>query len=323
MAQESGEQRFFADCPNAPRIRVHDRANVWDLHNVAYTAANLLELEVLRLADWLIDVPLPGQEHRVLDRTVKGVRVTYNRLGDARPVQRFGELVNALQIPELSLGDTAVTYTAATGGAVRPGSGTLVRVNKLVDWTQHVMGDVDAAAGWPVARAQGLLRWRLPGRLVDDLQEVINGIFHGLSVTVAKILDHSITATEVTVETALNVPRPHPHRQQTVFARLPLAVYRAHEVWVRESHGRVYVGTTEELRRVTHADIFHAPRRRRWFLQVHRSAPRWGFIDRFAPLPDPVVVVTDQRTFASAPEAWKPYVVSAAWILDARPQDAD
>ena len=54
------EERFFAKCPARPRLRVH-RDHQWlDVHGVLYTAANVMELEVIRLADWLIDLGPEG-----------------------------------------------------------------------------------------------------------------------------------------------------------------------------------------------------------------------------------------------------------------------
>src|SRR3989338_1023565 len=132
-------RRFFADCPHHPRRQVHREQSLWDAHAVLYTTANLLELEVFRLADWLIDLPLPGPPLRPFEWSINRIRNGYHRLPPSRPVARAGELVDALQLRELSLGDATAGYSLTGGGQVNPGGGTLLRVNKLIDWTQHVV----------------------------------------------------------------------------------------------------------------------------------------------------------------------------------------
>jgi len=279
-----------------------------DLHAVTYTAANLMELEVIRLADWLLDLPLPG-ERRVLEGTVKTIRTTYNRAGGGhRLSQRIGEFVDALQLRELSLGDAAATYTVATGGTVSPGSGTVVRFNKLIDWAQHVLGDLNQLGGACVGRRRGLIQWGLPGRVVDGAQAIISGTFHYANVTVAKVLDRGITAVEMPAEGIINVGRRPAHRYTTVFVRMPTSVYRAHELWVLRHRLRIYVGTREELASVSHADLFH-PR-------VGSRRLRWWTDDRWRVEPVSVMLVMDRRTFMSAPRAFRPYVVPAVWVFD-------
>jgi hypothetical protein len=311
-AQDTFEERFFAQCPHRPPIRLHHDASLWDLHAVLYTTANLMELEVIRLADWLIDVSLPGSELRPLERAVNGLRAAYHRLGNSRPVARVGELVDACQLRELSLGDATTTYTVATGGTVSPGSGTVVRINKLVDWAQRVVGDFNELAGWPVNRPHGLIRWRLPGRLVDGTQELVTRTFHGVSVLAARTLDRSVVLVETAGEGLLRAARPSAHRDTTVFVRMPTSVYRLHELWALEHRGRIYVGTADELLGLSHAELFHPQNVR----EAKRLAkrPRWWDLDRLASPPSHVVLVTDRRAFAEAPKTLRAYVVPAAWI---------
>lgn len=308
-ADLSGEERFFDACASSRRIRIHREKTPYDLHAVLYTTANLMELEVIRLADWVIDLPLPGAELRPVDHLIKGIRAGYHRLGHSRPVVRVGEFVDALQLRELSLGDATLTYSVATGGTVNPGSGTVVRVHKLIDWVQRVVGDLNWLVGWPAGRRKGLIRWSLPGRIVDDAQEGVTLIVHVAYVTLAKTLDHSVGGVEQGLEHVVNVPRPSGHQETTVFLRLPSDRYRATDLWVHRHRRRVYVGTAEEATQLSHADLFHRRRRR-------GPAPRWWDVERLRPIPSEVVVVTDTRAFADAPTDLRPYVVPAAWVLD-------
>lgn len=313
-AETPGEARFFTDCPRRQPLRLHSDANPWDLHAALYTTVGMAEVEVIRLADWLMDLPLPGPPVRPFHRVVEGLRAGYHRLPGWLVIRRTGELVDAFQIPEVSLGDATATYTSATGGVSGIGSGTLVRVNKLVDWTQHVHGDLNRAAGGLVGRPTGLIGWRLPGRAVDSLQGVLIRGFHGVGIVVARAVDGTLTCLERVGEGFVNVWRPRPHRDTTVFFRLPIEVYRIHELWILEHRERVVVTTVEELSRTTHAALAHGRRR--------IPLAEWSPVERFGSQLADVVVMTTLPVAARAPEALKAYVVPAAWVLNGSNQQS-
>ncbi len=298
-------QHFFSGCPRKLPRKIHNAYSARDPHAIAYAVGNVMELEVIRLADWLIDLPWPGPELRPLERGADTMRAWYAHLGRSRPVERFGELVDALQIRQLSLGD----YTAVAGGNVSSGSGMVVRINKLIDWTQHLVGDMNRLIGWPVRRPDGLVTWAAPGRLVDHGQRIMVKLFHGLTVLIVQGIDGGIAGSEYGVERLVNAPRPAPHHLETVFLRLSPNVYRVHELWILAHRRSIYVGTTEELAGLTHAEIFH-PRR----AQRHGDTEWWN-LERLTPEPPSLVLVTDRRTFATAPPSMAAYVVPAAWVL--------
>ena len=310
--EESFEERFFADCPDRPRLRVHSDASAKDPHAILYTAANLMELEVIRLADWLIDLPVVGREVRPLEGTVDGIRASYARLGKHLLLRRFGELVDAFQLRELSLGDVAAGYSGGPGGSVSPGSGTVARVNKLIDWAQHVTGDINGGLGRTAGRPAGLITWSLPGRTIDRGQRGLIRVFHWASVTVARMLDQGIAGAEGGVEVVVNVPRPAPHRLTTVFVRVPLETYRRYEPWIRRRGSRIYAGTAEDLLQLTHAQLFHHHRRRQ------RAAAQRAWPDSTTH----VMLVMSARTFSTAPNGLAPYVIPAAWVGQPSPAHA-
>jgi hypothetical protein len=299
---------FFQDCPASTRIVIHHNTSAWDVHAIAYAASNLMELEVVRLLDWAIDLPLPGVELRPIERSIGGVRSGYGRLGHSLPVRRVGELVDALQLPELSLGDVASTYGATGVTDVNPGSGTLVRVNKLIDWTQHIVGDLNRGVGWPVGRRDGMIGWRGPAQGVDLFQKGVTRGFHWVSVLVARSIDRGLLGAEHGLEAAVNAPRSEPHADTSVFLRMPIEVYRAHEPWMRRHRRRLYVGTAEDLSGLTHAQLFHRRGRR-------GAEPDWGNIRRLSSEPSEVVVIAERSAFDGAPPPLRPYVVPAAWVL--------
>ena len=305
-AAPSFEERFFAECARSRRLTIHHEDYPFDLHTILYTSANLMELEVFRLIDWVIDLPFPGKQVRPCEWTIDGIRHGYHRLGTGWPLPRVGEFVDALQIPELSLGDAASVYTVTSGGTVSAGSGTMVRLNKLIDWTQHLVGDLNGATGRVVGRRRGLVPWSWPGGLVDGVQVGVVRTFHGLSLVIVRGLDRSVQGIETVADVLVNVGRQTPHRERTVFLRMPASVYRAQEAWASRHRWRVFVTTEEELRQVTHAQLFH-PRDRRFRLR------RWS-LTQFDHEPDVVIVVTDTRAFARAPHAWQPYVIPVTWF---------
>jgi len=298
---------FFSDCPQGGSRTLHDESNAWDLHHLAYTPLGILEVEFVRLADWAIDTPLPGPPLRPVERLLHGIRASYHRLPPWYPIRRAGELMNALHLAELSLGDAAATYSVTTGGVSGPGSGMVVRLNQLVDWTQRVMGDVNRALGWPAGLRRGLIWWSVPERAVDRAQWLLAKGFSRASVFVARTLDRGVTALELAAEGVVNLGHRRPHPQQTVFLRLPMEVYRLHELWVLEHLPRLIIDTPEVFARATHAALAH--RRRRI------SLGEWSAADRFREGTD-VIVMTTVRVIARAPSSLRSYVVPAAWALN-------
>lgn len=307
-AQTSGETRFFRDCPASEAVRLHDEASPWDLHAVLYTAVSVGELEVLRLADWVVDLSVPGASVNPFHGSVQAIRRGYHGLPPWRIVRRAGELADALQLPELSLGDAAATYSAATGGAKGPGSGLIVRIQKLVDWMQHVTGDINELGGRVMGRPRGLVTWSLPGRMVDGLQWLLVKAFNHTGVLAGRLADGAITGVELVGEGLAAVGRRRPHRKRTVFLLLPIEVYRAHELWMLQHRSRLTLGEPELFAESTHATLTH-----------HRrgGAPvDWSVVDRLQDAGSVVIVMLDVRLMSRLPEPLRSYVVPAAWVLN-------
>ncbi len=317
-AHESGEERFFSGCANRSRLMLYREGEAPRAHMLLYTVGDLMELEVIRLADWTLDLPIPGPQLRPLEQGVKGLRYLYHRVDASRPVQRVGQLVDALQIPELSFGDLALIYGVAT-------SGMLVRVNKLIDWTQDVTGDLNSVVGWPVGRRDGLMRWRAPAQVVDGAQMVIASAVHHVSILAAWLLEKSLAAAEGGVEGVLNIGTPTPHRLTTVCARLPVEVYREYAPWFLAHRRALYIGSADTLATLTHAQLFHPgvwkPRFQWWMRSP--SGPSGSPRDPSRGIPSvargeasSVILVTNAHTMARAPAALRPYVIPAAWVFE-------
>ncbi len=306
-AETAGEARFFKGCPSRPPVHWHNEANAWDPHALLYTAAGLAEVEILRAADWMIDVSVPGRSVQPFRRTTEAIRLGYSRLPQWLVIRRFGQLVDALQLSELSLSDTTTTYSVSTGGSSMPGSGIVIRAQKVVDWTQSVVGDINRLSGRPFARREGLVTWTGPTRAVDAAQRMFLNTFHQVGITVARTLDNTLTGVERVGEGAVNMWRPRPHRDTTVFLWLPMGAYRAHELWILEHRPQLIVGAREEFAHTTHAEV--ARRSRMVMLE------EWAAVDRSAHPEGAVVLMTTTRVMARAPESLKAFVVPAAWVL--------
>jgi hypothetical protein len=272
-----------------------------------YTTVGLSEVEVLRLADAIIDLPLPGKSLRPFQRTTEAIRALYHRLPPWTLTQRVGEFVDAWQLPELSLGDASATYSVATGGVAGPGSGMVVRIHKLIDWTQHVVEDLNRVVGRAIGRPGGLVRWSLPGRTVDGAQWVLIKSFTSMSVLLDRAVDGSLTIIELAGDEIINAGHQRAQQAQAVVLRLPPEVYRAHELWMLEHRRSLVFGTAEEFARSTHAALAHHRR------QV--SLSEWSAVDRPDGEEAVVIVMTNVRVMSRAPETLKPYVVPAAWLL--------
>ena len=302
---QSSEDRFFADCPRGQRVILHDEQSPVDMHSVLYTTLGLLELEVVRVADWLIDLLWPGPGPTPFRKSMRGVRGQFSKLPHWTPVRRLGELVDALQLPELSISDATATYSLAGGGERGPAGGILHRADRLIDWTQHVTGDINRAGGWILGQTQGLIPWAMPERLVDGTQWLVIRTFNTVSIMATRAIDQGINSVEMTTEGFLNIAYRRPHRELTVFLRLPTSVYRAHELWFLEHNTRVIIGTPEAFAQTTHARLGHGRRR--------VIPDDWPNIE-LAKV-DHLVVMLSPALMQRAPEFLHGYVVPAAWVL--------
>lgn len=301
---------FFKDCPRRHRFSVHHENRLWDLHQLLQIPLATSELEIMRVADWLIDLPLPGSPLRPFRRLTETIRGSYSRLPRWHLTQRFAQFVDAFQIPELSFGDANATYSVATGGVTGPGSGMIIRVHKLVDWTQHITQDVNGLLGKPFGRKRGLISWSLPGETVDLSQWLMVKTFNSVSILVARTLEGGVTGMEMAADGMMNLGRQTPHEQQTVFLRMPMEVYRAHELWMLEHRSRIVVGPPEMFYHATHVSLAHRSK--------NHPAMDWLLaLDRPDVTASELVVMAPSKVIARAPHALLAHVVPASWVLEA------
>jgi len=308
VADDTDTARFFADCPAAPAETV--QAPLTTGQRMAYSLIGLGQVEVVRAADWSVDLLWPGRERRPFYSLVALTRSGYAKLPRNRLHTRMGEVADALQLPELSFGDVASTVSPAGPGPVGVGTGTLDRGHRLIDAAQHLVGDVNWLVGAPVGRRQGLITLRWPGQVIDGLQSGLTLSLNLLSGLAGQVLDTVILTTEGVVKAPWTMWRRPACQERTVFVQLPRELYAQHQrFWHRHRRG-VFVGTAEELRTLTHAELFHPRRGRRYGGRTRAE------LDRVPSSEATVVVVTDDRLARRLHDALRPYVVPAEWVLE-------
>lgn len=307
-ALTAGEARFFESCSVAPPHHLHDEQNPWDLHAIPYTVFGFSQVQIIRTLDWVMDAAWPGPTAQPLDRLMETARHGYHRLPPWWLLRRSGELVYALQLRELTWGDTTAAYSLVTDGSGGPGSGMVVRVNHVLDWTQHLCGDGNRLLGLPLRRPQGLITWRGPTQAVDGLQGGLLKAFSQASMVVARLVDGVFDGVEVVGDAAWNMFRAPPHPPRAVFLRMPMGVYRAHELWFLEHRRRLIIGTPEQFQATTHAALRHQ--------RGTVVLMEWTEVDRSYARLEEVAVLASPALIARAPATLQAYVVPAAWVLD-------
>lgn len=322
-------ERFFAECPTGTYYRLHQENEAWDLHDIFYQTTALGEIEVLRIADWIIDLPILGRPVQPFVRTFRIIRSEYNKMPQWIVTRRLGEFVDAWQIPELSIGGASATYSAATGGTTGLGGGVIIRVNKLIDWTQHITGDINQLLGWIVKSplrifknkstaladdstnrpkySNHLIPGSLLGDIVDGTQWMLIKTFNGLTIFTARTVEELIGVVEKAGEVIINYGYHPPHRDTTVFLRLPESVFSAHKHWFLKKRRKIIASTSNMISASTHAQL----------TRRNNQGDVIGWDDVPYLLEDQdLIVMMPSSVFSSAPESLEAYVVPASWVLE-------
>ncbi|MDD5556757.1 MAG: alkaline phosphatase family protein [bacterium] len=151
----------------------HDLERATDLHIVGAHVLGLLNREIFTDLDNLFDLAHPGERKEPFNGAFDALVRSYDRLPDRYPKERLRELIFALQIREVTLGEAPpVIFMSVTGLA---GRGVLFRAQLLIRFLEHLLEDMDAALLAPV-----------PG---DDVRVLSNAnyVLHGVRESISKI----------------------------------------------------------------------------------------------------------------------------------------
>lgn len=130
------------------RYKGHDWDKPTDIHNVAADVFGILNREVLADLDNVIDLAVPGDNARPINRSLDKLVEGYDKLPDSVPKERFRELFHALRLRQVTIGEVpSAVFANVTGVA---GRGTIYRATLLLTWLEHVFSDIDHLLLYPV-----------------------------------------------------------------------------------------------------------------------------------------------------------------------------
>lgn len=115
------------------RVIVHDEDAFWDAHQIKSNLVGLLEFEVVRAVDVVIDLAAPGPERRPVENSIEWGKNQFARLPDSAPKTIVGELFWALGIEKASYGR---------------GVGFFPRLVYITEWLQISAGELNRVAGY-------------------------------------------------------------------------------------------------------------------------------------------------------------------------------
>lgn len=151
------------------RYKGHDYERATDLHVIGADIFGVMNREVLTDLDNLYDLAYPGNKKRPIQTGIGKLVSGYDKLPDHYPKERIRELVFALQIPEITIGEVpSAIFLSWTGLA---GRGVFFRVSLLIKWIEHLFSDMDRALLYPAGSPDV--------RVVSN----VNYLFGGLRLT--------------------------------------------------------------------------------------------------------------------------------------------
>jgi hypothetical protein len=110
----------------------HDPKKWYDMHNLAANLATLTSQEVLRMTDRAADAIIPGNEVRPTAKGITALAHTYDRLPESKFKRRPAQLVDALRIHTITIGE----LTSPTQSLQH-----IDRVALTIDWLRDVIND--------------------------------------------------------------------------------------------------------------------------------------------------------------------------------------
>lgn len=189
------QRRLDAKTPPAlipdRRYKGHDWDKPTDIHNIAADIFGVLNREVLTDLDNVIDVAVPGDKKRPINRGLDKLVEGYDKLPDSVPKERVRELFHALRIREVTIGEVpSAVFANVTGVA---GRGTAYRATLLLKWLEDVFSDMDHLILYPIrdknVKVVSNVNYGLEGARVA-LQKLSWGLAHYIGSAVYEGIMH-------------------------------------------------------------------------------------------------------------------------------------
>lgn len=292
-------------------MTVHDYEKDTDLHNIALSAVSLTELEIFRIVDGIINFTVRSNQSPI-SRSLDSLEYAYSRLPQVRPVRRFGQLWNALQIRQLSLSDGRLALSATLIDSYGVTSMIQVRANRTVIFVEDVIHDLDSLLMSPFNWGISSLRDRpvklqTLGYAAEGLGLLRRGLFGALRVIdneLARFGSDVLFGIKKAQDGLIRRKRIKKHGHLHVYAKMPASVYQEHRSFFEKKGDAIAVDVIDAWRKKTlqYPDL----------LPDDVEGP--AFTDRIvlpADLSDETLIEADYSVWEKAPRELKKYVITA------------
>jgi len=148
------------DNPNSP----------FDLHSIFENLLGLFGVRVFPVADSGLDLATGTRPGESLVSGFEAIERAGESPSASKPKKRAGDLVNSMQVPELSVGDvtSAVTGSFMSGGNLR-------RLGLFIDFLQNCSSDIDEGVSKPFGKKR-ILQTHRTNKVIDGAQNVARNL---------------------------------------------------------------------------------------------------------------------------------------------------
>ncbi len=291
---------------------VHDFDNPYDLHNLSTSALGIMEVEVLRVGDYLIDLPRSGPDIRFFDQAADRIQEIYRLIPQVKPVSRFGQLMDALQIRQFNLSDLRMVPAAVATGALRPSPNMQTRVFKLLQFLQDVLDDLDrfmmAPANYAASQVSHRnVRVKTLGFAGDGVGQVRRGVFLVLRTVNKRVVETASDGIDW-IEKGIGKIKWHGTNKKAemwvIYFKMPASFYENERGFFDRHALEIYVGSLEEWRNQLVAE------RRAVETLLHHAKRGWRPYSDVASA-DEVLIATRLQYLKKAPDVIRDYIIDS------------
>jgi hypothetical protein len=278
----------------------------------------MIELEFIRLGDGLLNFTTQSNKSPI-SRSMDTVEYAYSKLPQIKPVRRFGQLWDALQLRQLSLSDaraaSSILFADPYGGVT---SMIQVRANKLIILVEDTLYDVDSVVmvpfNWGLSSLQDKpAKIKSFGFVADGLGALRREIFKALSYIDHKIVhfgSDTLFGIKKIQDTFIRHKLKKKHGHLRVYAKMPLSVFEKNRSCFRNKKKNILVGTVSEWQnRLLHHPGLLPDNVQQADLPFSETPPAEN-------TPQEVIVAVEYRTWEKVPRELKKYVITPDEVVE-------